>query len=106
MMEKFLFFRNSVTDAVTIPVNRLISMVSSDFNSDAVEFRFEDLADGLGQENIFTVDVAVDKAREVMSEVSDEINNGSKALIIIGDDVTNKYVSNYITNVNTISNIG
>ena len=103
-MEKFLFFRNSVSDAVTIPVNRLISM-EADNNSDAVEFHFEDLVDGLGQENIFTVDVTVDKAREVMSEVSDEINNGSKALIIIGDDVTNKYVSNYITNVNALTDI-
>lgn len=73
-------------------------------SSTALAFNFEDL-DNLGQEKVFSISVTLDKAREVVAEVSDEINNGSKPLIIVGDDVTKKYISNHVTNVSSITNI-
>jgi len=99
-MEKFLFFRNTASDAALIPVSKIKSY-KTDTNSDAISFLLED--PNVGEVDSVVISVVLDQVHKVYDSLADALNNPSQTFIVIADDVDNEYLDLNITGVGLIS---
>ena len=96
-MSKFLYFDGDGHNAMTFPVDRLLSIDQLDDVS--VQLTFEHV---LGTTSSYTkVDLTVDAGTEkaVMKDISEAIAFGKDQFIIVADSVNSNYISSSITAV-------
>ena len=96
-MSKFLYFDGDGHNAMTFPVDRLLSIDQLDDVS--VQLTFEHV---LGTTSSYTkVDLTVDTGTEkaVMKDISEAIAFGKDQFIIVADSVNSNYISSSITAV-------
>jgi hypothetical protein len=102
-MSKFLYFDGDGHNAMTFPVDRLLSVdQSSDTN---VRLTFEH---NLGTTSSYVkVDLTVDPGTEkaVMKDISEAIAFGKDQFIVVADSVTSNYINSSITAV-SVDNSG
>lgn len=100
-MEKFLFLRNTTSDALLIPL-RSVYGFEVNYNSTAVLITIDD-PKSLNANDQITINTIEDKAGEVIDSITLAIAENSDPFILIGDDVDNQYINSNITGVGSIS---
>lgn len=95
-MFKYLYFANSLTDAVCMPTDLLTAMVT-DGESDGITFKFKDVQDGIGTEITIKVKTKTNKNKEVMDAVTDVIRTSKRPFIVIADEVNNEFIHRDLT---------
>ena len=99
-MEKFLFFRNSTSDAALIPASKITNYKAS-YNSTSILFYLEGPI--VGESDIVTITVNTDQVHKVFHSLAEALNNPSLTFIVIADDVDKEYLHSDITGVNSIN---
>lgn len=103
-MEKFLYFQNSTTDSVCIPVRKLVEM-EMDGSGTALDLRFA-IGDSAGDtEYEVLLTVSDNTGTEVMKGISEAIRLGKDPFIVVADDTDSEYIHSSITGVASFSQI-
>lgn len=104
-MLKFLYFSESASDAVCIPVTHL-KQIAVDANSDALTFRFEDIRDGIAEQVTVAVTTTQNKGRDVKEAVVNAIRSSKNPFIVVSDDLRGEYIHPDLTGTIDSANIG
>jgi hypothetical protein len=107
-MEKYLYFANSTSDAMALPVSLLRKMEISNINAggDTLDLEFQDLRDNIGSFIAPILTITHDKGREVKEAISDAIRKGKDPLIVVADELNNEFIHPDITAVTNNLAIG
>ena len=107
-MEKYLYFANSTSDAMALPVSLLRKMEISNINAggDTLDLEFQDLRDNIGSFIAPLLTITHDKGREVKEAISDAIRKGKDPLIVVADELNNEFIHPDITAVTNNLAIG
>tara|TARA_R100000541_G_scaffold21968_1_gene31945 strand:+ start:328 stop:639 length:312 start_codon:yes stop_codon:yes gene_type:complete len=90
-MKKFLFFKNSETDALTLPADNLIGM-EVNTTSAAIALTFQDFKDGDGNTTLVTIGTTTDKANEALEAIANEIRSGKNPFIVVADEISGDFL--------------
>jgi len=99
-MEKFLFFRNSTSDAALIPASKIISYKANSLST-SISFYLE--GPTVGENDLVTISVNTDQVHKVFHSLAEALNNPSLTFIVIADDVDKEYLHSDITGVSSIN---
>ena len=98
-MEKFLFYGKSTSDMVCIPAHRMVEMLI-DSNSDKVTVHhrmYNNSTVGSDMQYVADLTVNINKAKQVVDTIMNNISTGKDAFIVVADDVNKQYIDDNIT---------
>jgi len=104
-MLKFLYFSESASDAVCIPVTHL-KQIAVDDDSNALTFRFDDIRDGIAEQVTVAVTTTQDKGRVVKEAVANAIRSSKNPFIVVSDDLRGEYIHPDLLGTVSSANIG
>ena len=94
-MSKFLYFDPGSNNALTVPVDRLLSMDQTGDTTIVLTFEDKDATVGSTTTATLTVDAGTEKS--VMKDISEAIAFGKHQFIVVADIVNDIYISTSIT---------
>ncbi len=102
-MEKFLFYEKATDEMVCIPAHRLVDMVVNS-TSDTIVMNhrmYDDSTDGSNMEYQISLTANVDKAKQAIETISNNISTGKDAFIVVADDLNKQYIDDNITAISS-----
>ena len=88
-MEKFLYFAQTATDALAIPVSGIVAIDIVD--ADTVQFYYKEITDAAGGSVL--VDITSGYNKQFISGLLKAIKSSREEMIVVADDVNSEYFS-------------
>ena len=88
MAAKFLFFANSTSDTLTIPVDGIVAIDSTD--ADTMQIYYKDITDAAGGSVIF--EITSGYAADIMKILGRAIATSRSATLVVADDINSDYL--------------
>ena len=89
MAAQFLYFANSTSDTLTIPVQGIVAIDSTD--ADTMQIYYKDITDVAGGSVIF--EITSGYAADIIKLLGKAIATSRSAVIVVADDVNSDYLS-------------
>lgn len=99
-MKRFLYFANSTSDNVCMPVDNLLGIDASTASNLIVQFV---AIDGTADSTDCNITITSGKAKEVVTAIVEAVNSSVDPVIVVADDVNSLYLDADITACSTIT---